>query len=185
MNNLDPKLQQVLKQIEPFGFKFFGFDENKRPLVLGPNNQVTEINIAIGFVNDQIKRQAQSSSSPENFEVPQTPDSNSTIERSTEVQLENSLESQKESQDNDNNQNQVQVNQNNLTVQKKAPEIKMSQLTEKPYGDGFDPKTFSPTDIESALKFVEKNSKASKTSSNKWLATRFQWFLKNYGSTFK
>lgn len=170
--NLDPKLQQILKQIENFGFKFYGFDENSMPLVSGPNSQVVPINVAISFVNQQIQNKNNSSVNVETGVV-ESSDSNSRIESANERQLETKLEIPKDPTQNQNTQTPT-------AVQTKSPQIKLSEPKKKPYGEGFDPKSFDPADITSTLQFIEKNQKTNPKSSNRWIAEQFKKFIADY-----
>lgn len=170
--NLDPKLQQVLKQIGNFGFKFYGFDENSMPLVSGPNGQVVPINVAISFVNQQIQNKNNSSGNLESSIV-ESSDSSSNIETANERQIETKLETPKDS-------TQAQNTQTPTSVQTKAPQVKLSEPKKKPYGEGFDPRSFDPADITSILKFIEKNHKTNPKSSNRWIAEQFKKFIADY-----
>ncbi|GAB4287357.1 MAG: hypothetical protein Kow0081_5090 [Candidatus Dojkabacteria bacterium] len=176
-NQNDPRLQQILVQLAPFGFRFYGFDENSQPLVIGPNKQVTHINVAIQFVNQQIENQ-QSSGSPESMpDIPNMPIASP--ERSAETKIETAIESAvetKQEEETENQNNQKQGPQ--VQVPQKAPTIKLERPKIIPYGDGFEPKSFNPESISQTLKYIEKHSKASKTSSNKWLAEQFRKFVK-------
>ncbi len=183
MNLSDPKLQQILVQIQQFGFKFYAFDESNIPLVIGPNNQITPINVAIDFVNRQIQtqraQQSLASGGPENMpSAPQMPDATGALEKSVERGVETKNESNQEKKaTKQNQQNDVSVN-----VPTKAPKVTLAAPI-KPYGDGFDPKSFNPTDLKSTLDFISKNASAKKTSSNRWVAEQFKKFLEELKST--
>jgi hypothetical protein len=81
--NNDP---EVLKLVEKFGFKFFGYDESKFILVVAPNGEIVQLSVAYEFVQKQIASSQVSSGGPEGFpnmpSMPQVP----------EVNLESNLE---------------------------------------------------------------------------------------------
>ncbi len=172
----DPKLKTILEQLKHFGFEFFGFGENGIPLVKGPNEQIVKINIAINFVNEKIKEQQEASEggSPEQPHIPENIDTSVNLESSVESKIESSPEVEKNIEKKPETKPSPRPE---LQVQQKAPVVKLDKKDNKPYGDGFDPKSFNPSDIGSTLKFIENNSKASKTSSNKWLAEQFKKFV--------
>ncbi len=175
----DPKLQNILEQLKHFGFEFFGYGENEIPLVKGPNEQVVEINIAINFVNEKIKEQKEQDSigSPEQPHIPENLDANQNVESSVERKIETTPERENSIE----KKTQEKPSQKpELNVQKKAPQVKLDKKENRPYGDGFDPKSFNPSDLNSTLQFVEKHSKGSKTSSNKWLAEQFKKFVMEF-----
>lgn len=181
-HNTDPKLKNILDQLAKFGFTFYGYDENKYPLVKGVNGQIVEINVAINFVNKQIESRAQASSgSPENpnfnenADVASSSSVESSVENNVETSVESSVESKAESSVETKSENQTNTN-DEVAVQQKAPQIKFEKP--KPYGEGFDPISFNPSDINSTLNFIQQNSKKSKVSSNKWIAEQFKKFLK-------
>lgn len=174
----DPRLQQVLAQLQNFGFSFYGFDESGKPMVLSSNGQVIDINLAINFVNQQIKiGQAQSSGgSPESMPTPEDAPTRASPERSVETKLEQALDSSMESKQEKQAQ-QANQQQSGLQVQQKAPQVQLKPAANKPYGDGFDPKSFNPQDIKQTLQFIEENARKSNTSSNKWLSIKFRKFV--------
>lgn len=168
--SLDPKLQHILEQIQRFGFKLYGFDENSIPLVVAPNGQVVPINLAISFVNQQIQNKNNSSGNVETGVV-ESFDSTSRIESVNERQLETKLEVPKATHQNI---------QTPTVVQTKSPQVKLSEPKKKPYGEGFDPKSFDPADITSTLKFIAKNQRTNPKSSNRWIAEQFKKFIADY-----
>ncbi len=175
----DPKLKKILEQLIKFGFEFYSLDEDKTPLVKGPNNQIVPINYAIEFVNKQIEmyRSQQPRGSLEDMPSMPAPES-SAAERSIETSIEiqnDSLEKNQERQ-----QQTIQVPQN-VQVPQKAPQIQLSKPKIKPYGDGFEPKSFDSTDINQTIKFIHKNAQKPNSSSQKWLAEQFKKFLKEAG----
>ncbi|MDQ6986096.1 MAG: hypothetical protein Q9M91_05745 [Candidatus Dojkabacteria bacterium] len=184
-NITDPKLRKVLEQLEPFGFEFFCFSENGAPLVKSPNEQIAEINVAIAFVNEQVtKKQSesnQSSASPEDF--PSMPNMR-------QSKAESSMESNAESKDSSferqsNKPKNIQPSQKKINVPRRAPIVKIKKEKIKPYGDGFDPVSFDPSDLRKAMTFIDKNSKKKNTSSSKWLAILFKKFLDEMSSDIK
>ncbi len=178
---MDPKLQKILEQLEKFGFKFYGYDEGGVPLVKGLNNQIIEINIAINFVNQQVQSQSTStggSGSFENAPVNENLDSAVSVENQTERKIELNKETEKSSEADTSGQDE-------LTVQRKAPPIKLVRPPNKPYGDGFDPVSFNPESLNSTLNFIEKHGKTTKTSSNKWLREQFKKFMEEYKNSAK
>lgn len=184
MDQNDPKLQNILEKLKQFGFEFYGNGESGVPLVKGPNGQVVEVNIAINFVNEQIKKQQESAGgSIENPQMPENIDTKISVERSVESKIETSMEQEKspeqKSERNDNPGAQAPI------IQKKAPQVKLDKSKNKPYGDGFDPQGFNPTDINSTMRFIEKNSKESNKSSNKWLAEQFKKFVAEFDASKK
>jgi hypothetical protein len=174
----DQQLQMILSQIGKFGFQFYAYDESGVPLVKGPNNQIVNVNLAIQFVNEQINRAKSSNGSPENPDFDESMDSKSSPETSVETKIESAAESaeNQEKQKEDSAQSQTQ----DLTVKPQSPPIAIQQPVIKPYQDGFDPKSFDPSSIASTLNFVEKNSKLSAKSSNKWLAEQFKKFVEEF-----
>lgn len=175
MSDIDPKLQRVLDQIKQFGFEFYGHDENGIPLVKGPNDQVADINVAIRFVNSQIESQKQGGGSVESGPVMnQNLDASINVEQS----IETKLEEQSNQSDDKNDETQTTDPQGEYKVRHNAPKIKLSTPKNNLYGDGFDPQTFDPSNIRSALNFIEKNSKKNNTKSDKWLAILFDKFVR-------
>jgi hypothetical protein len=174
---MDSKLEAILTQLKKFGFEFYGHDEGGKPLVTAPNGQVTEINLAINFVNKQMQEQKDAaSSSGGNFEAPvmnQNIDTNVKVERSVEVSLETKLESEKEEKKTDGGN----TPQKDVQVKKVAPNIQLAKPKVKPFGDGFDPKSFDFNNIDKTLEFIKSSSKKKNTSSDKWVAEQFKKFL--------
>lgn len=182
-NNQDPKLQNILNQLARFGFSFYGFDENKVPLVISPNKQVVQINLAINFVNQQIESQRNSGSSSGPESMPSMPTMNQNMDSSNfESNIDTKLEKPSEQRFEKQTQQVQQVS--DLQTKKVSPPIKLVKPMNKGFGDGFDPKSFNPEDINSTLKFIEKNSSAKATSSNAWLAKLFKKFMSEYEAGF-
>ncbi len=174
MNPQNPNIQEILKTLSQFGFNYFGNDENGAPLVYAPNGQVVPLDVAYNFVKNQIEQTKVSSSSSGSIEsVPQMPQS--TPEKSLESTLEHSLDIKKPESNIESQQNQSQ--QQTQAVQGTVPAPVIVKPKPLPYGDGFKPKNFDPTDIAQTLNFIEQNKKQSDTASNKWLAIQFEKFL--------
>jgi len=184
MQSQDPKLKKILDQLSQFNFDFYGYDDNGMPLVKSPDGQIIEINIAINFVNDQIKKRQVESSSPGSFEAPnlaENLDNSVSVENSAESNLEKKLEESGEQEKSEDQNNQKPIQDNSQNIQK-TPNIEIKRPKNKPYGDGFDPVSFDPADINSTLDFINKNKTKSNQSSKKWLSVQFQKFLKEYES---
>ncbi|MCA9387399.1 hypothetical protein KC669_05195, partial [Candidatus Dojkabacteria bacterium] len=177
--NEDPKLKEIMNQLTKLGFSFYARDENGIPLVKGPNEQVVEINVAINFVNKQIEEQKNSSGgSMEQPSMPNNLDIASSIESSMESKVEDSIENNAEKQE----KKDVQQDKQSDDVPRAPIAAPKPVQKIKPYGDGFDPKSFNPSDLKSTLNFVEKNSKMSSKSSNKWLAEQFKKFIAEFNA---
>lgn len=170
----------VLKQIEQYGFKFFGNGENNEPLVIAPNGQVIPLKVAYAFVQQQIKKAAEQSSggSIESMpSMPQTIDSNpigANFEKSPEK--ETSVEKKSESQNNIQKSNPAQVQTSTANPPAADTSIKMPQ----PYDEGFKVTKFDPTDPNAVSDYVQSNKSGSTTNSSTWLAHQFEKFLLEY-----
>jgi hypothetical protein len=173
--NLSQDLQQVLNQLEKFGFKFFGYDENNLPLVIGPNGQVTPLNTAYQFVQKQIQSSKTSSGSVE--QIPQATASieAGTVESGIERKLETVVEKQEFRQE--QSAQTASVPQNNTTSSSPKIDVKTTEAF-KPFGDGYLP-PFDSSDIQNVISFIQNNSGSatSNTSSNKWIAILWKKFL--------
>jgi len=171
----DPKVLEILKAVEKFDFKFFGLSENKEPLVIAPNGQVVSLPIAYNFVKTKLIEPAQSGTGAESMPampvVPEVmsnqPDSN--IEKSFEV--EKQVEKPKETP--------AENTQSDLTVRAIAPkETVLEPKIDLPFGDGFYPRAFDPTDVNKAQKFIASNAQKDDKSSEKWLSVLWDKFIK-------
>ena len=177
MAEIDPKLKQILDQLKKFGFEFYGYGENGSHLVKGPNKQVIEINVAIQFVNKQAELQKQSSSSGGIENAPQM-NQNMDATISPDRNMDSKLEKPRD-QVNEKKSNPAGLNASSqYKVKDNAPKISLKKARNISYGDGFDPVSFDPNSIRSALRFIEKSSKKHRTSSDKWLATLFEKFTR-------
>lgn len=171
--------QQMLSLIMKFGFIFYGYDESASMLVKAPNGQVVGVKLAYEFIQKQIAQQS-SSSGPESMpDIPQMPDSKPAVESSfeKEISIENVVESKDQDSDDDGSAQQPPSTQQSTPQAQPQPQVNLKQAVELPYQAGFDPRSFDPRDVDSTLAFIKQNSKASNTSSDKWLALLFEKFL--------
>jgi hypothetical protein len=169
-NNPAPTIDEVLKLVEKYGFKFFGRDENNNVLVVAPNGQIVQLVVAHKFVLDQISRSSQAPVGPESMpQMPNLPNSDTKLERSFETE-----------KGPDDTKSQVNTQgASALTVHTKTPQVKAiaePPKLENPYGDGFK-LSFNPADLNKTDDYMKKNITKPSTSSAKWLATQFEKFL--------
>jgi len=170
--------QEVLKLVERFGFKFFGYDESALTLVVAPNGQIVPLNVAYEFVQKQISNSQSTGGGVEG--MPNMP----TMPVVPEVNFESNIEKEsiiekvtEKKQDNP----QIPANQLVTTpqVQTAAPKPKEP---ESPYGDGF--KTpINPIYIDKAIEYIKKNSRKSLSSTSKWLSVQFEKFVSEQKSS--
>lgn len=174
--NSNQNVQQVLAN---YGFRFAGNDENGQPLLTAPNGQIVTYKIAIDFINQQEKIRQQ------NQAVSQGPESmnNTSIETiaSPEVAVERAQEQEKSIEQQPNTQVNTVQPAAKLAV---APRV-AAKPKEVPFGDGYTPKSFDPSSLESTRNFVTKNASKSDNLSNKWLAIQFQKFIEQYEEKLK
>lgn len=159
---------EVLKLVERFGFKFFGYDESSQSLVVAPNGQIVLLGVAYEFVKKQIEvsQGGGFESMPQMPQLPAVPDSN--LEKSLES--ENKIgEKSKEAQGTQSKQ-QTTVSVNPAVVAAPVREL------ESPYGDGFQP-PINPAYIERAIEYIKRNSSKSLSSTSKWLSIQFEKFI--------
>lgn len=162
--------QQQLKFIEPFGFKYFGKDESGELLVIAPKGQVVKISLAIGFAQEQIKKQqaAASSGGPESIPnmpvMVNTPEAN--LEQSAETNIEKAEKSEK-----DGSNPVVKVTQNEPPKVAEKPKQASS-----PYGDGFQV-PFDPNEVDKTISYINKNAQKSLNTPARWLAKQFEKYL--------
>jgi len=181
---VSPQLTKVLSQIEKFGFKFFGYDENNDPLVIAPNGQIIPLKVAYEFVQLQIKKSSENTSenSPESMPtLPQIQDIGASIELTSEKSAEKESVIEKATESAPMLQ-QVAVTSPSTATPVPPITKDSSMKMPAPFDDGFKIKSFDPTDIAQTQDFVKNNSKASNSSSNKWLSTQFEKFLREYNS---
>lgn len=178
--NSNPQVSVVLSQIEQFGFKYFGNDENNAPLVTAPNGQVIPLKVAYDFVQLQIKKASDTSSGGNLEQMPVMPpsvDSSSlevNIEKSAEK--ESSIEKASEKQSNINTAQNAQAS----TPQVATPvvDIKMPM----PFDEGFKVTKFDPTDLNQVEDYIQSNKNGSTSNTSTWLANQFEKFLQEYKS---
>lgn len=176
---VDPQLQQILKSLEGFGFKFFGYNESKQPLVIAPNGQVVSVDVAYKFVQTQLIQPSKTGGAEAMPQIPnmpiQVPDANLDIKLDVEKSLEqNKAEKKQESQFTQPTQ---------TAVPHLAPKVAaVDPKIEVPIGAGFYPKAFDPTDVEQAQKFVANNAQKDDKSSTKWLAIMWKKFIEELAS---
>ncbi len=171
----DPKVLEILKAVEKFNFKFFGLSETKEPLVMAPNGQVVGLGVAYNFVKTKLIEPAQSSSGTEAMPsmpvipevIPSQPDAG--LEKAFEI--EKQIEKPKETP--------ATNPQSDLTVRNIAPKEKVLEpKIDLPFGDGFYPRAFDPTDVNKAQKFIAANAQKDDKSSEKWLSVLWDKFIK-------
>lgn len=172
---------EVLKLVEKFGFKFFGYDESGLTLVVAPNGQVVLLSVAYDFVKTQIANSQAGGSNggmesmPNMPAMPQAMDSNIETAVEKESSIEESVEKQKEAAI-----QQAQPAPTPATIQVAAK----SEEAESPYGDGFKP-PINPVYINKAIEYIKRNSKKSLSSTSKWLSVQFQKFIEEQGLSKK
>ncbi len=172
---VDPQLVQILELLGKFGFKFFGYSENKEPLVIAENGQVVTVSVAYNFVQTQMAK-ASAAASMGNIEtmpqMPQMPQMPTSPEGKVESKLEQGMEKQDKTNFGLENipkiGNQQQTNPQNQGQQ---------QVPQQVFGDGFKISSFNPSNIDQTIEFVKKNSQASQTSPKKYLAIQLEKFL--------
>lgn len=182
-NISNKQLQDLLKALERFGFKFYGYNESREPLVLAPNGQITSVLVAYNFVKDQIARRKMQNvstmGSPEgiNFFDIASEKIETNLETSVEKSIENTQET-KEKKDESNVSASVNSGSKQTGSGKKdeggAGEIPI------PYSFGFSPKNFNPTSVQETLDFIKTAKVEDITSSSKWLSVQFQKWLEEY-----
>lgn len=181
---MDPQLVQILQQIDRFGFKFYGYNENNYPMVVAPNGQVVPVNVAKQFVDQQIEfeRQQQQQNSSSGYggvegmpQMPEGPSVESNVEKGSEREVSIEQIKQPEQIKEPETSNQSGPNQSGSVLQ--TPTQVALPKVAMPYGDGYEPKSFNPADITQVVDFIERNSKAKKSNSNAWIAMQWQKFL--------
>lgn len=170
--------QDLLKLLEKFGFKFFGYDESNNALVVAPNGQIVNINVAYNFVKNQINK-VSSGNGPEAMpSMPQIPtDFESGLETAPESEKNIEKESKREQQSN-------QPNNQQSSQPIKSTQTQATSKTESPYGDGFK-LSINPADVDKVLNFIQQNSKKSNADAAKWLAIQFSKYYAEVKSGLK
>lgn len=168
---------EVLKLVERFGFKFFGYDENKLTLVVAPNGQIVQLKVAYEFVQKQIESSQSFSSGPEG--MPNMPSMPNIPDQSFESNLEKESSIEKPAEKNQEVQNTVKPVQPTPVVQTTPVKAKEP---ESPYGDGFTP-PFNPIFVDKAIDYIRRNSKKSLSSTSRWLSVQFEKFVSEQKSS--
>lgn len=171
----DPKILEILKTVEKFGFKFFGLSETKEVLVTAPNGQVVGLNIAYDFVKTKIIDASKTSNGPEG--MPSMPVMPESLGNMPDTNIERSFEIEKQSE---KPKEVVTPNsQSDLTVRNIAPkQAVIEPKIDIPFGDGFYPRVFDPTDVNKAQKFIAANANKDDKSSERWLSILWDKFIK-------
>lgn len=168
--------EETLKILEKFGFKFFGYNESKSPLVIAPNGQVVAVDTAYAFLQTQLKN-AQTEGTNSIESVPQVqnieninniPDIN--IERN-----ENSLE-----RGENKIENSQETNKASSEPVNKSPKMTIDSNVITPFGDGYskfqkiDLDLSRPENVTKLENFIQTNAKKSNSDPIKWLSYMFQ-----------
>ena len=170
----DPKVLEILKMVEKFDFKFFGLSENKEPLVVAPNGQVVELGVAYNFVKTKLIEPAQGSAGAE--AMPAMPVVPEAIPSVPDVNLEKGLEIEKPIEK--KSETPTENSQSDLQVRAIAPkQAVLEPKIDLPFGDGFYPRAFDPTDVNKAQKFIAANAQKDDKSSAKWLSILWKKFI--------
>lgn len=169
--------QEVLKLVERFGFKFFGYDENSLTLVVAPNGQIVPLKVAYDFVQTQIANSQVTGGGPESMPnmptMPVIPDANLETSIEKESTIEKSVEKKQEV---------ANVAAQPIPVVQQPTTPAKPKEPESPYGDGF--KTpINPVYIEKAIEYIKKNSRKSLSSTSKWLSVQFEKFVSEQKSS--
>ncbi len=184
-NISNKQLQDLLKALERFGFKFYGYNESREPLVLAPNGQITSVLVAYNFVKDQIAKQKMQNAtgsglgSLESINFSDiTPEK---IETNLENNVEKSIEKSQETtykKDGSNMGSSVYPSSKQSNDEKKGSS-KVGEIP-VPFSFGFSPKNFNPTSVQETLDFIKTAKVEDITSSSKWLSVQFQKWLEEY-----
>ncbi|MEP7103835.1 MAG: hypothetical protein ABI721_03960 [Candidatus Dojkabacteria bacterium] len=171
----DPKILEILKTVEKFEFKFFGLSETKEPLVIAPNGQVVLLNVAYNFVKTKLIDPSKASSGVESMPVmPAMPDSSF---KQLDANLEKKFEIEKQVEK--SKEVSTPAAPSDLAVRNIAPkQAVIEPKIDIPFGDGFYPKVFDPTDVNKAQKFIAANAQKDDKSSERWLSVLWDKFIK-------
>lgn len=175
---ISPQYAEVIKSLEKFGFKFFGYSENKEPLLIAPNGQVVPLNVAYDFVKTKLVDASKSGGSPEGGieAMPVMPIAPEVFSEQVDQKIESAPEKAPEKEKATEPQTQTQ---SDLQVKRLAPKIAVTAPEiDIPFGDGFFPRAFKPTDVTQAQKFVASNAQRDDKTTEKWLAVLWDKFLK-------
>jgi hypothetical protein len=165
-------LEEILKTLEKFGFKFFGYSEDREPLVIAPNGQVVSVAIAYNFVKNQIQK---SSSAGTESGIESMPDlaNMPNFETAAESAQERGIESQTEQ----DLSKKLQPDGYKSITQNSPKMIATKPQSISLFGDGFPIKSFDPGEVHQVLGFIQKHSKSKDTTTKKWLAKQFEKFI--------
>lgn len=175
--NSQSDYQLLLKSLERFGFKFFGYSENNIPLVIAPNGQIVDINLAKSFLENELKKaRSQGSGNIEGQleNIPQTLESKVESKESEIENLEKSLEIRREEK-----VLNLQSQQANDDA-KKSPVISLPSQSESLFADGYnnfneiDLDLRNPQNVIILEDFIQNNAKKSNSDPKKWLSHMFQ-----------
>lgn len=189
----DQKTQEILKVLERFNFKFFGRNENGQILVIAPNGQVTLLDVAYKFLQNQLQASQANAVSGQGPEaMPQMPVSLNQMNPNVEKLPEN-LDKRVETMPNqerrmEHTPNLVNPNQQQpVQVAKQAPKVAVNAPSV--YGDGYskfksvDLDLTKPENILKLENFIQKNAKRDNSDSVKWLAFMFQKTIQEIQNT--
>jgi hypothetical protein len=194
---MNDDLKKILKYIKVYGFEFFGFDENKNPLVTAPNKQIVPLQLALEFL--KAKRNEINSSSTGSLEKisesfvsldSSNPSAKSEVDiESIDTRLvEKQVDTIREMNDKDIERVSNVVKEESYkpakvssapASTKKVPEIRLDM----PIGVGFLPSVFDPLSPSSTKSFITKSSKSDIRKTKRWLATLWNKFLLEQGFT--
>jgi len=181
------ELKKIINFVSKFGFKFYGFSEDKQVLLTAPNGQITTLTIALQFIKvkkSEISSSTSKGSGPEVVSnlpliMPESLVTEKIIEHAADAKIEKSLDvANKIEKDSENQNAKVSI----VTEDKKT--AKKPDITSKmamPISVGFLPSNFDPLDPKSVTSFIKTHSNSKSTDSKKWLATLWNKFLIEQG----
>lgn len=175
--NSNSDYEVLLKSLERFGFKFFGYSETNIPLVIAPNGQIVEISVAKVFLENELKKaRNQTSGSIEGKieNIPQVVEDNLERKDSEIENFERSLEIKRE-------ENVRNLDSDNLLEsEKKSPVISLPSEADNLFSDGYnkfeniDLDLRNPQNIIILEDFIQSNARKSNSDPKKWLSHMFQ-----------
>ena len=168
--SVNQKIKEFILGAEKFGFKYYGLDENRKPLFQHQNGQVLNVSDVLNHINNIVNsRQDSDSSGPESM-----PNSSNSIE-SKEGNLEISNENIEKKENVDKvaskNPGALIPTHSPTEIEKKAPKIDVYKKNIEIFSAGHLP-SFDLADNKSVDIFIKKNTAKPRTSSNKWLASK-------------
>lgn len=181
---VSPQLQNVLNLLDKYGFKFFGYNEGNEPLVIAPNGQVITVNTAYNYVQSRMNAAATNTAGKGPEGMPQMPSMPQMV-NVPDSQLDKKMEKEGNKFEAQKAPEKVQQNVVQPSVPVKAPVVAAAPAKiSLPFGDGFTPKTFNPSDADQVNSFVSQNSTKPTTDPKKWLSVLLSKFLQeNKGKT--